>query len=158
MLRSLTSIIKLTTRRCCVVFSTILSLPVVVGVPTPAPGYPKLDSTTPNYYGFTLNSTSIETVLADSKYFRTGSMQYQAWTGRAHKIRAAGNDMYCLGICLWHWAMLGQHIRPAHVILRPFSHFYSQRMRSSVPRQRNCGSCISLYHYLVSVQCAIPWR
>jgi hypothetical protein len=94
---SLASIIKDTTNRCYVVLGMVLSLPVVVGVPTPALGYPNLDSADPNYYGFILNPSSNATVLADSRYFRTGAMQYQVWISRAHKIRDASSDMYCSG-------------------------------------------------------------
>jgi hypothetical protein len=95
--RALSTIILDATHRCYVVFGAILSLPVVGGVPTPMPGYPNLDSPDPDYYDFTLNTSTNATVVADSKYFQPGNMQYAQWASRARKIRETPEDAYCYG-------------------------------------------------------------
>jgi hypothetical protein len=95
--KSLCTIISDASHRCYIVFGAILSLPLVGGVPTPAPGYPNLDSETPNYYDFTLNTSTNATVIADSTYFSAGNIQYAQWASRARKIRDASQDAYCYG-------------------------------------------------------------
>ncbi|KAF2026293.1 hypothetical protein EK21DRAFT_74485 [Setomelanomma holmii] len=61
------------------------------------PEYPHLESSNPNYYDFTLNTSTIPSVEADTTYFEAGNMQYKQWTGRAKRIRDAGSPEYCSG-------------------------------------------------------------
>lgn len=83
--------------RCYVVFAAMYYLPSVAGVPTPAPGYPNLDSSEPNYYDFTLTPSTNATVVADSTYFQPGNMQFAQWASRARKIRDSSSPIYCSG-------------------------------------------------------------
>jgi len=94
---ALATIITDASHRGYMALGVIASLPVVVGVPTPVPGYPHLDSPDPNYYDFTLESSTNPTVLADSIYFGPGNLQLQQWAARAQKIRHNTNQAYCAG-------------------------------------------------------------
>lgn len=92
-------IIKNTLHNCYIVLGIIISLPTAAGFPTPSPGYPNLDNTSPNpsYHDFILEPSQDAKVRVDSVYFEDRKIGYPQWAHRAQKIRDAGSPVYCSG-------------------------------------------------------------
>lgn len=95
--KALLRVLEDATHRCYIVIGVALSFSTATAAPTAVPGYPHLNSSTPTYNDFTLNTSDSLTVLADSTYFIDRSIGFDQWRDRARKIRDAGSPIYCSG-------------------------------------------------------------